>query len=63
VAVDELGDQYDPRVADSWLRHTFVASTNTALVVFNTGGGYWTMRTDEMAATDQKIGNIQVGAY
>jgi hypothetical protein len=63
VAVDELGDQYDPRVANSRLRHTLVSSSNTALVAIYEIGGYWTERTDEMAATDTKTGNIQVGAY
>lgn len=63
ASVDELGDQYDPRVADSRLRHTLVSSSNTVIIIMNAVGGFWTKRTDDIVSTDTKTGNIQVGAY
>ncbi|MBN1870030.1 MAG: hypothetical protein JW847_05590 [Candidatus Omnitrophica bacterium] len=61
--IDEMGDQYDPRTADTNLRQTLTSSTNTTIIVMNTQGGYWTRRTDESASTEQKTGYTAVGSY
>lgn|SRR3990167_11034795 len=63
AALDDLGDQYDPRAANSSLRHTLVSSTNTSIFVINRDGGYWTMRTDESLSTERKQGTVSVGSY
>lgn len=62
-AVDGLGDQYDPRTADTQLRHTLSSSTNTLIKTYNTEGGYWTRRTDESVSTERKTGYTSSGAY
>lgn len=65
AAMDDMGDQYDPRTADSAVRHTLTQSTNTSIVVINqtTPPGSWTKRTDESVATERKQGTVAVGAY
>ena len=63
AALDDMGDQYDPRVADSSIRHTLVQSTNTSIIALNDAGGFWTQRTDESLSTERKQGNVAVGAY
>ena len=63
ASIDELGDQYDPRTADTTLRETISSSTNTSIITMNTAGGFWTKRTDVMASTERKAGVVAVGAY
>ena len=62
-AMDDMGEQYDPRAADSAVRHTLVQSTNTSIVTMNDAGGYWTQRTDESISTERKQGSVEAGAY
>ncbi len=63
AAMDDMGDQYDPRTADSAVRHTLVHGTNTSIVTMNDAGGYWTQRTDESLSTERKQGTVSAGAY
>ncbi len=63
AAMDDTGDQYDPRTADSSVRHTLAQSTNTVIVTMNDVGGYWTQRTDNSLSTERKTGTVSVGAY
>lgn len=63
AAMDDMGDQYDPRVADTSLRHTLVQTTNTSIIAINQAGGFWTQRTDESLSTERKTGNVSVGSY
>ncbi|MBI5023883.1 MAG: hypothetical protein HZC18_02655 [Candidatus Omnitrophica bacterium] len=63
AATDDMGDQYDPRTADSSIRHTLTQNTNTTIITMNDAGGYWTRRTDNSFSTDQKTGTVSVGAY
>ncbi len=62
-AVDGLGDQYDPRTADTQLRHTISSSTNTLIKTYNTQGGFWTRRTDDSFSSEKKTGYTGSGAY
>ena len=62
-AIEDMGDQYDPRAANSWLRHTLTQNTNTTIITMNDADGYWTQRTDRSLSTDQKTGNVTIGAY
>lgn len=60
-AVDDLGDQYDPRVADSDVRHTLVFTTNTTITAnLDTGR---TTRVDTSSSAERKVGNVQIDAY
>lgn len=63
AAVDELGDQYDPRTADTSLKQTLYTNTNTTIVALNTYGGYWTKRTDDTISREQKTGYESAGPY
>lgn len=63
AAMDEMGDQYDPRTADSAVRHTLTQNTTTAIMTMNDAGGFWTLRTDEAVMTERKQGTVEVGAY
>ena len=62
-AVDTLGEQYDPRVADSNLRHTIVRVSNTDIVAVDTGTGYITTRQDRATSIEKKTGYASVGSY
>ncbi len=62
-AVDTLGDQYDPRVADSRLRHTLVSNSNTEVISVNSGAGFVTTRKDKSLSSEKKTGYVSVGAY
>lgn len=62
-AMDDMGDQYDPRVADSSIRHTLIQNTNTVITTMNDAGGYWTMRKDNSVSTERKQGTASAGAY
>jgi len=61
--VDQIGDQYDPRVADTNIRQTFTVNTETAIITTNTVGGFWTTRRDITNSFETKTGSMQVGAY
>lgn len=61
--IDELGDQYDPRVAETNLRETLTSSSNTVILALNTDGGYWTMRHDNSVSEQKKTGYTGVGGY
>jgi hypothetical protein len=63
AAMDDMGDQYDPRVADTSLRHTLVQSANTSIIAIDQDGGFWTQRTDESLSTERKTGTVSVGSY
>ena len=63
AAMEDMGDQYDPRTANSAIRHTLTQSTNTSIMAINQTGGYWTKRTDEAVSAERKQGNVVVGAY
>lgn len=63
VAVDEVGEQYDPRVANGDVSHILVANTTTMISTVDVPGGSYTMRTDQSDSTDIKSGFIRVGAF
>lgn len=63
AAMDDMGDQYDPRVAQTFLRHTLTQSANTSIKALNVAGGYWTQRTDNSLSTERKQGSVVVGSY
>jgi len=62
-AVDDMGDQYDPRTAITDIRHTLSSTTNTTIDTFDVGGGVVTLRTDVSSSSERKEGTTTVGAY
>ena len=66
-AVDDLGEQYDPRVANGSVRQVLAANTLTVVeTVFDSldgQNGIWTMRTDQTNSVETKSGRTTVGAF
>jgi hypothetical protein len=65
MSVDDLGDQYDPRVADTNVRYVLNSTTLTRIesLYDNTSGGWWTYREDHSNSTESKSGYEGVGKY
>lgn len=63
AAVDDLGDQYDPRTGNTNYRHVLSANTLTRIEAFNTATGTWTTRDDATNSVETKTGYQGVGAY
>jgi hypothetical protein len=62
VAVDDLGDQYDPLYVNSDITDgTIVNSVTTLTAVPAAGGGYWTSREDRSKSIQIKYGSSTVG--
>lgn len=57
------GEQYDPRFANTNIRHNLVKNTETTIRTMNTDGGKWTYRIDKTQQTDSKTGSRTIGAY
>jgi len=62
-SVDSLGDQYDPRTADTAIAHTLSSTTQTEILALDAGSGYYTQRTDATTSSETKSGTTTVGAY
>ncbi len=63
AAVDEVGDQYDPRYANASIKHILESNSVTTVSVYNVQGGVWTFRTDASNSIETKNGYMAVGAY
>ncbi|VAX37515.1 hypothetical protein MNBD_UNCLBAC01-568 [hydrothermal vent metagenome] len=65
-AADNLGDQYDPRTADSSLNYMLVINSTTTVIAVPDLSDPTKMRTeriDTATSVDRKTGTIKVGAY
>ena len=66
-AVDGIGDQYDPRVANA--STTQILEANTLTVVTSVPAslfgqnGVWTMRSDQTNSLETKTGGSVIGAF
>ena len=63
AAVDDLGDQYDPRATNSLTNYTLTGESSTTIKTFNAVGGIWTQRTDLSNSVEQRTGTSVVGGY
>jgi Flp pilus assembly pilin Flp len=65
TAVDELGDQYDPRFASTNIIHRIDSNNQTYISVVEDSikGGYWTKRQDFMESEESKEGFSATGEY
>ncbi|MFA5089041.1 MAG: hypothetical protein WC552_08445 [Candidatus Omnitrophota bacterium] len=63
IAVDDLGDQYDPRAANSRIIQRLLSNTETRVTTVNAEGGFWTHRVDYANTIETKEGFINVGGY
>jgi hypothetical protein len=62
-SVDGVGDQYDPRVADTDVVDSVSSSSETRITTIPVNGGIWTMRTDGSIGVDAKIGSSSIAAF
>lgn len=66
-AVDEMGDQYDPRTAvsmgNSAITHRLDSVTETTIYAVEEQGGQRTNRIDVVESSETKTGKMSVGAY
>ena len=56
AAVDDLGDQYDPRFADTNKRHVIISNIETSIRVEDGIGGLFTFREDITNTQDRTTG-------
>ena len=61
-SVDDLGDQYDPRYADTNILHRLTGDTATDIETIRVVDGYWTLRNDMSTIRESKTGNRIIGA-
>ena len=61
VAIDDIGEQYDPRLANSIVFHIIASNTETILTAVNGTNGFWTLRTDVSNTIETKTGSVTVG--
>ena len=61
-ALDDLGEQYDPRLVDSVIIHTVVSNSQTQITTTNIVGGTATYRTDNSTTKESKTGYMAVGS-
>lgn len=60
-AAEDLGDQYDPRTANSVVNYVLNSTSNTLIdVVPVVGGGFMTKRTDTSNSTESKSEDTSV---
>lgn len=61
-AVDDLGDQYDPRTANTTLNSTLLSNSEMFISTINaTDGGVVTLRNDTAESVEVKQGSVVVG--
>lgn len=62
AAVDDLGDQYDPRMTNTDITYSLVSNAETRITTVPVSGGIWTMRDDQTNAVESKTGTSRIGA-
>ncbi len=60
AAVDEFGDQYDPRVANSLVNYVLKSASNTMVDAVTDAAGQKTIRTDTTNSVETKGGQTTV---
>ena len=63
AAVDDFGDQYDPRTTNSRIQHVISSNSLTLVTAINMVNGIWTFRTDTSNTLETKSGFSTVGGY
>lgn len=63
AAIDEMGEQYDPRAAAVDVGHTLSSETQTSIDVDRTTQGTWTSRVDRTVSNETMGGTITVEGY
>ena len=63
TVVDDLGDQYDPRVSNTVLNYTLNSNAEVQIITLNDVNGVWTNRLDTSDSLEVKQGAVRIGAY
>jgi hypothetical protein len=63
AAVDDLGDQYDPRTGNSYLRHSLQSNTDSTVLAINADDEYITRKMDTTNMIERKTGHEGVASY
>ncbi|HRZ39488.1 MAG TPA: hypothetical protein P5246_00605 [Candidatus Omnitrophota bacterium] len=63
AAIDDVGDQYDPYMADTNLVFGDRANVFTKILTMEDGSGYWTLREDYTNSTSTKTGYESFGSF
>ena len=63
IAVDDLGDQYDPRLARTSINQILMQNIETTIVAQNVVNGFWTLRVDTTNSIELKRGTANVMGY
>ncbi len=62
-AIDDMGDQYDPRTAVGNVRHIVMVNSLTNIIAVPTTNGFDTTRLDISNSLDRHVGSMSVGGY
>ena len=60
---DDLGDQYDPRIACSFVEQHLISDSNTEISTIPSINGYYTARRDYTNSVETKSGSVTIGGY
>ena len=60
-SIDDMGDQYDPRLADSTMNYTVVSNSSTDVETVEDTDGFWTRRRDNTNSVTTTYGTTSVG--
>ncbi|MDP2652466.1 MAG: hypothetical protein Q8Q08_00365 [Candidatus Omnitrophota bacterium] len=63
ASIDELGDQYDPRLTNTSIKHILVSNTETRITTISAEGGLWSLRDDITNSLEIKTGGTTIGAF
>ena len=65
-SVDDLGEQYDPRLVNGYSLYTYEANSNSVIQtmpdVLGGQAGYWTNRVDQSKTIEKRTGTTTIGA-
>ena len=62
ASVDSLGDQYDPRFANSFTNYATNSTANSLVYIVPVDGGFVTQRQDTTNSTESKAGQTTIGS-
>jgi len=63
AAVDDLGDQYDPYMADTNVVYREVSNVFTKITTVEDEDGFWTLRVDRTNSVSTREGYESFGSY
>jgi len=61
-SIDDFGDQYDPRLANSSINYKVISNSMTSIQTIKASSGYYTQRVDGSNTVSTTQGSIAVGA-